>query len=31
VTPQARESLELRPGVEVIAVWKASASRVTPR
>jgi molybdate transport system ATP-binding protein len=31
VTPKAREALDLHPGVEVVAVWKASATRVTPR
>lgn len=31
VTPQARESLGLHPGVPVLAVWKAAATRVTPR
>jgi molybdate transport system ATP-binding protein len=31
VTPAAREELGLRPGVEVVAVWKASATRIVPR
>jgi molybdenum ABC transporter ATP-binding protein len=31
ITPRAREQLALAPGVEVIAVWKASATRLTPR
>lgn len=31
VTPQARAALGLGPGVAVVAVWKASATRVTPR
>ncbi|HKJ36975.1 MAG TPA: ABC transporter ATP-binding protein [Solirubrobacterales bacterium] len=31
VTPQAREQLGLAPGVAVTAVWKAAATRLTPR
>ena len=31
VTPAARDELGLRPGAEVIAVWKASATRIVPR
>ena len=31
VTPAARDELGLRPGVRVVAVWKASATRVVSR
>jgi molybdate transport system ATP-binding protein len=31
VTPAARDELALRPGTSVVAVWKASATRVVPR
>jgi molybdenum ABC transporter ATP-binding protein len=30
VTPSARNELGLRPGTEVVAVWKASATRIVP-
>ena len=30
ITPAAREELGLRPGSEVVAVWKASATRLLP-
>lgn len=31
VTPAARDELDLRPGARVVAVWKASATRIVPR
>jgi molybdopterin-binding protein len=30
VTPESVERLAIRPGLDVVAVWKATATRVVP-